>query len=262
MHKKRNGYLIAILPLRRITLESTNIYDRLQDYFVALLRQNALESESIVVQARTLTPQEAIGNPEDDDYPILIGRERIVQAEFRGSFGHAFTDMFGNHSGRAIDIAEMKLSNNFRRAIFVASLNAVMRNLGLVDKTVHCRDDEPRECSQMLAEYLRERYGSPRIAMAGMQPRMVEALAKAFEIRVTDLDSANIGSEHFGVVIHGPDETKANLDWCDIALVTGTTIVNNTIGEFLIEKPVIFFGVTIAGAAEALGLQAFCHCGT
>ncbi len=43
--------------------------------------------------------------------------------------------------------------------------------------------------------------------------------------------------------------------------MTGTTIVNNTIGDFLIDKPVIFFGVTISGAAEALGLRAFCHCG-
>ena len=68
-------------------------------------------------------------------------------------------------------------------------------------------------------------------------------------------------AEKFGVHIDGPEKTAENLEWCDIALVTGTTIVNNTIDQFRISKPAIFFGVTITGAAYLLGLNTFCYYG-
>jgi uncharacterized protein (DUF4213/DUF364 family) len=238
----------------------TPIYGLLREKFTGILKENRLEAETVTVKATTLTHEEAIGNPEDRDYPIITGRERIMQAEFRGAYGQAFTDMYGNYTGTLLDVAQMELTNNFRRAIFVASLNAVMRNLGLIDKTIHCKDNEPRECSTKLAEYIADKYGNPQIAMAGLQPRMVEALAKQFEIRVTDMDAANIDAEKFGVTIQGPQDTQANMDWCDIAVVTGSTIVNDTIGAFIGDKPVIFFGVTISGAAKLLGLESFCYC--
>jgi len=238
-----------------------NIYDTLRKYFITLVKENHLEEQDIIVRARPLTPEEAIGNPEDKDYPLIIGRERMMQAELRNTFGQAYTDMYGHYSGKLIDIGEMELKNNFRRAIFISSLNALMRYLGLIEKTMHCRNDEPRECSLKLTEYIAKKYGHPKIAMAGLQPRMVESLARNFEIKVTDMDYANINNEKFGVIIQSPKNTKDNLDWCDIALVTGSTIVNNTLADFLTSKPVIFYGVTIAGAAKVLGLEHYCYCG-
>ncbi len=236
-------------------------YNLLQKHFINLVKENHLESEDVIVRVKPLTPEEAIGNPEDKDYPLITGRERMMQAELRNSYGQAYTDMFGNYTGKLIDIAKMGLKNNFRRAIFIASLNATMRYLGLIDKTMHCKDNEPRECSTKLVEYVMKKYGHPKIAMVGLQPRMVESLAKNFEIKVTDMDYANINSEKFGVVIQSPEKTKEHLDWCDLIIVTGSTIVNNTINDFLTNKPVIFYGVTISGAAKILGLEDFCYCG-
>jgi hypothetical protein len=238
----------------------TKIYEILSKEFARIVRDNALEGE-VVIKAAVLSPQEAIGNPEDRDYPLIVGKERIMQAEFRGSLGQAFTDMYGNFSGKLSEITSIELTNNFRRAIFISSLNAVMRYLGLINKTTHCRDDEPRLCSYELAKYVAENYGRPRIAVVGFQPRFVEALSKKFELRVTDMDQANIGTEKFGCIIHGPQVTEENLEWCDVALVTGTTIVNNTIEQFMISKPVIYYGVTISGAAKLLGLNNFCYFG-
>jgi hypothetical protein len=237
------------------------IYNTLSKHFISLIKDNHLESEDVIVRAKPLTPEEAIGNPEDKDYPLITGRERMMQAEFRNTCGQAYTDMYGNFSGRLIDIANMELKNNFRRAIFISSLNATMRNLGLIDKTTHCKDNEPRECSVQLLEYIKNKYGIPKIAMVGLQPRMVESLVKSFETKVTDVDYANINSEKFGVIIQSPAKTKEHLDWCDLIVVTGSTIVNNTINDFLIHKPVIFYGVTISGAAKILGLENFCYCG-
>jgi len=233
-------------------------YDIIREEFIKITKDNNLELEDVVIQAVPLSSEEAIGNPEDKDYPLITGRERLMQAEFRECFGQAFTDMYGNFSGQLSDVVNMDLNNNFRRAIFISSLNAVMRYLGLVDKTGHCRDNEPRQCSYELVKYIEENYGHPKIAMVGLQPRMVEALSPKFELKVTDLDQDNIGNEKFGVMIQGPDETTENFEWCDIALVTGTTVANDTIDQFRIAKPVVFYGITIAGAAKLLGLNHWC----
>jgi uncharacterized protein (DUF4213/DUF364 family) len=235
----------------------TKTYDILKEKFAKIVSDNALEG-NVVIRAGVLSPEEAIGNPEDKDYPLIVGKERMMQAEFRNSLGQAFTDMYGNFSGRLSEIVAMELEDNFRRAIFISSLNAVMRYLGLINKATHCMNDEPRLCSYELAQYIEENYGHPRVAMVGLQPRMVEALSQRFELRVTDMDQANIGTEKFGCMIHSPQMTGEHLKWCDVALVTGTTIVNNTIDQFMTSKPVIWYGVTISGAAKLLGLTHFC----
>ena len=237
------------------------MYEIIKREFTKIITESNLESETVVVKAAPLSPEEAIGNPEDRDYPLIIGRERLMQAEFRGCLGQAFTDMYGNFSGRLSDIVAMDLKNNFRRAIFISSLNAVMRYLGLVTKTVHCKNNEPPECSQELVKFVERNYGNPKIAFIGFQPRMVQALSPRFELRVTDLDEDNIGKEKFGVIVGGPEKTQQNLDWCDLALVTGTTVVNGTFRQFTSSKPVVFYGVTISGAAKLLGLNHYCHCG-
>jgi hypothetical protein len=236
-------------------------YDRIREEFSKIIKKHDLYSEAVVVTAVPLSAEEAIGNPEDRDYPLVIGKERMMQAEFRGALGQAFTDMYGNFSGQLSDIVAMNLENNFRRAIFISSLNAVLRSLGLITQTQHCRDEEPRLCSQELVKHIKGEYGDVRIALVGFQPRLLEALSQQFELRATDLDKTNIGTEKSGVIIDGPDRTAENLGWCDLALVTGTTVVNNTIDQFTTSKPVIFYGVTISGAAKLLGLNQFCYCG-
>jgi hypothetical protein len=238
------------------------LHEIIRKEFLKLINENGLEGEEVIVRAATLSPEQAIGHPEDKDYPIVKGEERLMQAEFRGSRGQAFTDMYGNFSGRLADIAAMDLKNNFRRAVFISSLNAVTRHLGLTNQTVHCKDNQPRECGYELVKYVEKSYGQPRVAMVGFQPRMVEALAKQYELRVTDMDQDNIGQEKFGVKIGGPGQTGENLNWCDIAVVTGTTIVNDTIDQFRINKPVVFYGVTISGAAKLAGLNCFCPFGS
>jgi len=238
------------------------LHEIIRKEFIKLIKENGLEGDEVLVRAATLSSEQAIGNPEDKDYPIVKGEERMMQAEFRDSRGQAFTDRYGNFSGRLADIAAMDLKNNFRRATFISSLNAVMRYLGLINQTVHCKDNQPRECGNEMVKYVEKEYGQPRIAMVGFQPRMVEALAKKFELRATDMDQDNIGREKFGVRIDDPTHTEENLNWCDIAVVTGTTIVNDTIDQFRIDKPVVFYGITISGAAKLAGLNSFCPFGS
>lgn len=239
-----------------------DFYKDIKERFFNLIKEKNLMSSKVeVVSARTLTPQEVIGRPERDDFPLLKGKELMIQANFNGSLGQAFTDMPGNYSGSLQEILAMPLDNNFEKAVFIATLNAVLRYLNYISKTVHCKDKEPAECAAHLVDYIKERFDNPRIAFIGMQPAMIEALAAYFKIRVTDLDKDNIGKRKGGVLIESVSKTKEILSWADIVLATGTTAVNNTLPSLLIEKPIIFYGVTIAGVAYLKGYEQYCFCG-
>lgn len=214
--------------------------------------------ESVAVRARTLSPREALGDPEGEGFPLLKGRERLMEAEFRGARGQAFTDRFGDFSGTLAGIAALPLGNSFRRAVFVSALNATLRSLGLCDRTVHCRDDGPALCAGKLRAHLAGRYPGARVALVGFQPAFVTALAPAVPLRVLDLDPENIGTLRHGVRIEGPGEQRKVLDWADLVLLTGSCLTNDTAGQFLDGRPVLVFGVTAAAAAVLQGWDRFC----
>ena len=239
-----------------------DFYNDIKERFFNLIKEKELISSKVeVVSARTLTPQEVIGKPERDDFPLLKGKEVMIQADFNGGLGQAFTDMPGNYSGSLQEVLDLPLDNNFNRAVFISTLNAVLRYLNYISKTVHCKDKEPGECAAHLVDYVKERFGNPRIALIGMQPAMVETLAAQFEIRVVDLDPDNVGQRRCGVLIEDAAHTKEILSWADVILATGTTVVNDTLTPLLIEKPIIFYGVTIAGVAYLKGYEQYCFCG-
>jgi len=239
-----------------------DFYNDIKEKFLNLIKEKDLLSQKVeVVSARSLTPQEVIGTPERDDFPLLKGKEVMIQADFKGSLGQAFTDMPGNYSGSLQEVLVMPLDNNFKRAVFIATLSAVLRYLNYISKTVHCKDKEPGECATHLVDYIKERFGNPRIAFIGMQPAMVEALAAHFKIRVVDLDPDNVGQKRCGVLIEDVFHTKEILSWADLIVATGTTVVNDTLTSLLIEKPIIFYGVTIAGVAYLKGYEQYCFCG-
>jgi hypothetical protein len=221
-------------------------------------KAHGLLNKEVRITGRVLTEEEAIGNPEANDFPLQTGRERLMQADFEGAAGQAFTDRYGDFNGLLKDIFEMPMNNNYRRAVFTASLNAVMRYLGRASATLHCRDKEPEECAGELVRYIKDRYGNVRITQIGFQPRMVEKLSEAFDYRILDLDPANIGSTKGRAVVEGPTATADAVKWANLLIVTGTTLVNDSIDNFLIEKPVLFYGTTIAGAAALMNWDRFC----
>lgn len=183
-----------------------------------------------------------------------------MQADFAGALGQAFTDRYGSYEGTLQDVLDMQPSNNYRRALLVSTMNAVLRFLGQADRTIHCRDKEPSECAQQFSEYIRSRFGRVRVGQVGFQPRMVETLGQAFEYRITDMDPDNIQTFRYGTFVEGPEATEEMISWADVLVVTGTTLVNGTLGRFLRDKAVIFYGTTIAGAAELMAWERFCAC--
>ena len=239
-----------------------NIYDQLKLELKNILAENNLSQETILITSKTLTDEEAIGITQRKDFPILTGKEIMLQAEFRGSIGQAFTSAPTVFSGSLDEITNLNLNeDDHAKGLFIASLNAIMRYLNLNDKTIHCKNDEPEICGKKFKESLKKDYKDAKIALIGYQPAILENLAEDYNIRVLDLSPVNVGKEKFGIKIqHGIDDyEEVVLDWADLILCTGSTICNGSIVQFLnLDKPVIFFGTTIAGPAEILGLKRLC----
>lgn len=238
-----------------------NVYQEVREKFSGLVSdENIWSSQVNVLNVRPLTPQEVIGNPERKDFPLLKGKEVMMQADFRGSLGQAFTDMPGNFHGTLGEVFQLPLDNNFQRAVFISSLNAVLRYLGHISNTIHCRDKEPAECAAHFKNYIQERFGQTKIAFIGLQPAIVESLATFFKIRVVDLDEENVDLIRNGILIEDAAQTQQIISWADLIIATGTTAVNNTLTPLLGKKPILFYGVTISGIAYLMGYEQCCFC--
>jgi uncharacterized protein (DUF4213/DUF364 family) len=239
----------------------------LTEKFRSIVADNNLGDEKVQVSIGTLTPQQAIGSPTRQDFPILIGREVMIEAQFRGSCGQAFTDGPREFSGSLRDVLGLSLESNEDRAVFIAALNAVMAYLGMAAKVRHCRNEEPEECAGEIAGYIKDEYGNVKVGLIGLQPAILERLAADLgteKVRCTDLNSKNVGSGKSGVEIwDGGTDTGRLIDWADLLLVTSSTIVNDSFddireGAAARGRRLIIFGVTGAGAAALLGLERVC----
>ncbi len=238
-----------------------NFYSELIKRFREIVETNNLLDEEIVITGRALSVKEAIGNPKRQDFPIVKGKEKLMQAEFKGYKGQAFTDMAGNFKGTLKEVLNNPLESNFDRAVLVASMNAICCYLGLIGKTIHCHDDQPEQCARELVEFIKEGFGNPRVALIGYQPAMLEKIAGSFSLRVVDLDPDNIGKIKSEVQVEGYEATNEILEWCDVIVATGSTIVNSTITDYCKHTPALFFGTTGAAACHIMGLQRFCALG-
>ena len=98
-----------------------------------------------------------------------------------------------------------------------------------------------------------------RYFLLGSSHALQNSFSKNFALRITDLDDEQLGKRINGVLVEGEGSTDKNMEWADLLWVTGTTVVNDTIEQFInANKPKIFYGTTVSGAAYLLGLKRFC----
>ena len=225
-----------------------------------LIPKHSLGNEMVSVYARPLTPEEAVGSPAHDDYPLLKGKVRMMQAVFQDVKGQAYSDHTGNFSGSLSQVINLPMDSNFHRALLIATANAVLRKMGVIKKSCHCKDDDPVRCASYLKDTLL-RFSPKRIGMIGHQPRLLEEITRNFEVRICDRDPENIGTFKSGLIIEDSSVYEDIKKWADLILATGTTLVNDTIDNFTGDVPVIFYGITISGTAKVLNLNHFCPLG-
>ena len=240
------------------------LYARLKEALRDAIARHHLDERSISLKSRGLTPEEAIGRTARTDYPILNGREVMLQALFGEALGQAFTSAPVDFEGSLADVLELDTTHDPQAAgMLVATLNAVLRAVGEIGNTVHCRDDGPELCAERYAALVRERFGTPRIALVGFQPALLARLSKEFSVRVLDLNPEIVGTVRSGVLVEDGMAAYQDVvrDWAELVLCTGSTLCNGSFVNFLdIGKPVLFFGTSCAGAAHVLGAERFCPC--
>jgi len=116
--------------------------DRALGLFQKIVVEQGLQETPIAVRVKPLTPEEAIGTPERRDFPIIIGKERVVEAGILGTKGQAYTDSPREFDGILNNVLKIELTTNHNRAIFIASLNAVLKYLGRAHWTQSCHSRE------------------------------------------------------------------------------------------------------------------------
>lgn len=239
------------------------LFITLRDKFREIVENNQLLNRELKVECRALSPEEAIGDTKRKDYPILNGKEVMMQADFEGGIGQSFTDTPSAFTGTLAEVLELDIVNSeYDRNIFIAALNAVMRKLGKCDRSIHCRNNGPEECAEKIVDTLMKTYGPKvKIAQIGYQPAMLEHLAEKFDVRILDLNPENVGEMRYGVkVLDGVKDYEETVQWADLILCTGSTLGNGTIVKFMnLDKEVLYYGTSAAGAAELLGLKRICH---
>jgi len=217
------------------------------------------------VGIRPLSSGDAIGDARDD-FVLKKGKEYVIEAVFETGRGQAPR----RWDGSLREVLSLDLSDVSRRGVIVATMNAVLRYLGLATGTIHCRDEDPVNCGAQIADRLARRFGCRRFGAVGLQPAILEALVERFSaeaVRVVDLNPENIGSTKYGVEVwNGQTELSRLVQWCEIGLATGSSIVNGTIDEIVgcfkdKGKALIFFGNTISGVAALLNLDRLCPFG-
>jgi hypothetical protein len=245
------------------------ILERARKEFLELCEERGLDLSCPVI-VRPLSPDEAIGPTADPGFVIKQGKDRVIEAVFESARGQAFTDAPSEWVGTLRDMLSLDLSDDRRRAAFVATMNAVLRSLGAAAGTVHCLDEEPMNCGQEMARQLQARFGQKRLGLIGLQPAILRALAEhlgAESVRAVDLNPDNVGAVRFGVQIwDGETDLPRLVEWCEVGLATGSSIVNGTIDGIVrlfaeAGKPLVFFGNTISGAAALLSLDRICPFG-
>ncbi len=238
-------------------------FDNFIEKVKLLARKSGIMNKNLEVEVGKLTPEEAIGSPLRDDFPLLKGKEFLIEAKIESVRGQAFTAYPAPFKG-TIEEALNLPDTPFATSIKVAVANAVLRYLGYVDKTIHCKDETPSKCARELIHFLKSK-GYSTVSLVGLQPAFASELLSAFgknRVLIFDLDEGNIKKGFEGCEVFGPDKYNL-LSTSDVVLATGSTVTNKTLWEISkhINGDFYLYGVTARAYAFIAGIPEFCKFG-
>ncbi len=235
--------------------------------FERIVTEKDLLDAEVAVSVSALTAEEAIGQPTRRDFPIIEGKEQVIEARVCGAKGQAFTDSPQNFSGQLRDVLKLPLSSNPNRAVFIAVLNAALRAIGMLETTLHCRDDDPEKCAKEMADHVRCKWGKVAVGLIGLNPAIAQALVDTLgvgNVRITDLNRKNVQTVKFGATIRdGRTQTEELVSRSRVVIVTGTTLVNGTFDSIWnwiqsYDRDYLVYGVTAVGVCTLMDCNKMC----
>ncbi|HUM84694.1 MAG TPA: hypothetical protein PLN48_13120 [Lachnospiraceae bacterium] len=206
-------------------MEIEELFDFLVDKFKRVLKDSEIEEESVSFA------------------PL---KEGVLRAVFKGTAGLACTCVRETGTKTLKEICEGRPGETEEgRACFIASVNAVMIHIGCAVRNSLCEDGEPLFCGENIASYISDNYGSPKVLLVGPKEGIEAGLAKKGLSVMSVSDRKK------------PEE--ADIDGADLLLISGSTVITGTITDYLsLDKEIVFFGMTLAGTAEWLGVKRLC----
>ncbi len=90
--------------------QRVSVLDQAMRRFAEIVEEEGLYQVGVSVQVIPLTPEEAIGTPWRRDFPIVVGKERVIEASVLGTKGQAFTDSPQHFEGTLADVLNLGLA--------------------------------------------------------------------------------------------------------------------------------------------------------
>ena len=117
------------------------------------------------------------------------------------------------------------------------------------------------EYASDLSRYVSETYGKEKIVLIGYDGYIVKRFVEdGFDFWTMDRNPDNITKDRFNHVIvnSAKRNRESGFKWGELFIVTGSTLCNGTIVQYLDSgKRLLFYGITCSGAAALLGLPWF-----
>ncbi len=229
--------------------EMIYIDDAVKHFILSIINEYRIDpSEEIICKA--ISGREL--DLPSDEYVLIRGPEILLTCKFRGETVQVFTVNPKEFKGKVRDIITLDLSSMYNRSIFYAFSNALLKSLGLIEKTIHCKKDEPIKCSKLLVERLMVKYGlSKKILHIGYQPGHISELYKFYRenLLITDLRSDIVWKIKNNRLVYDGLLNNIYIGVTDIILVTASSVINSTFWNilsqaYLMRKHIIMYGVS------------------
>ena len=235
------------------------LYQQIISCFYELPGVHKLLHEAVTVTA-SQEPEHTL-RPEEDPPSTAARPEYCVTAEICGVKGEAYTETPSDFEGTLKQALEIPPTEKGISAVTVAAINAAMSFLHLSPGVF---PEDPQQhvlYADGLCRYITEQYGKNRIVLIGYDGYLVKRfMEEGLEFWTLDRDPDHVAQDRFDHVIvnSAKRNRESSFVWGNVLIVTGSTLCNGTIVQYLNSgKELLFYGITCAGAATLLKLPWF-----
>ena len=93
-------------------MNQKELYQTLKESFKKLIAEYNLEQEPVKISCRALSAEEAIGETKRKDFPIITGKDIMIQTEYKNGRGQAFSDAPTLFEGTLNDICKLDIEGD------------------------------------------------------------------------------------------------------------------------------------------------------
>ena len=237
----------------------TDLYQEILAEFYK--RDGAQELLGEAVSVTVSEEPERTLRPEGDPPSTVARPEYCVTAELCGVKGEAYTETPEAFQGTLEEALSIAPSENGISAVTVAALNAAMNKLGLCPGTFPEEEQAHIAYADAVCRHITENYGRGNLVLVGYDGYFVKRfMEEGLDFWTMDRDPDHIAQDRFDhVVVNSAKRNReSSFAWGKLFLITGSTLCNGTIVQYLDSgKELLFYGITCAGAATLLSLPWF-----